>query len=230
MTIFQKACLACATAATAAITLAGAAHARTFTYDATISAVSQASTALYPLGATGTVAVTIDDSDPARALFALSDPSDPFAPLFPAPVIRVAVSVPGALSAAMPFGAYDTTATPETALTVTGAGFRYGSAYTEVTPLAPGGAPFLPLGLNSLSLTFGAPGAAPTTVAALLAAMERPGASGLFRANPEIGGGGFDFIDVRFAAPLPPVPLPASGVLLAGAALALLAVRRRVPG
>jgi len=127
----------------------------------------------------------------------------------------------------MPFGAYDTTmGSPEGSLSVGDTGFFFGSAYTPLDVLSPGLDSFFSEGLNSLAFNFGETVAAPQTVGELVAAMSLSGASGLFRINPEMLGGGFDFVDVSFAAPAP-IPLPASAPLVLLALSSFVALRRR---
>ena len=204
-----------AAAACAALISTIPATAATFLYDGVVVSVSAASDATYPaLGTSGTVVIEVDDSDPTVLL----NPT----PGMSSPVIAASVSVPGFFSGSLPFGS----AFSGESISPTMTGFTYGSAYGPVTVDNPGTGPgFFSTGLHFVEFTFGSAVTTPSTVGDLVAAMSAPGASGRFNFEADLLGGGFDFVDVDFAAS--EVPLPAGGALLLTGLVGLGWLRRR---
>ncbi len=196
------------------------AQAATFTYDAVIASVRSSSDATYPaVGGAATVTIDLDGSDPSLPVFDGMGQSGP--------IIAAFVSVPGFIFGDLPFGSSDSGLQ---ALNLQPDGFFFGSAYGPTSVLQPNGSSFFDQGLHSLRFTYAGPQVVDPDsldVAGLLALIGAPGASGLFRWEAEQMGGGFDSIDIAFADATAVVPLPATGLLLAGGLLGFGLFRRR---
>lgn len=194
-----------------------AAEAATYTYNGLIKTIRNDSGSTYPgIDSAATVELEIDDSNPALVIDGMA--------FDPAPIIRARVNSPGFFSADLSY-ADEITDPTFTFLSFDGTGLRY-EAYSPSTVVNPNPlAEFLPEGLNVLSLTFGSPGASPTTIAELIAAIEAPGLSGSFNFEAEDLTTGFDQIEVRFESGV--VPLPASLLLLLSSVLFLSQARRK---
>lgn len=200
--------------ATIALCLAAASPvaAATFTYDGTVSVSSELnpSAVFPPVGQSAAVTFTVD-GDPGDAL-----PSD----FSSQAVLFAALSVPGFLDAGfsdfVELVSFDADAlaigTPE-GMPVFDTQLFAGTFTTY----------------SVFDLTFGSPlAAAPSNVGELIAALEAPGATGLYGFSGSGPLGESVRVEVEFAEPLAPVPLPAGAPFLisALAGLGVLQLRR----
>ena len=188
----------------------------TFVSEVTVSSGPSATPgtpSLPPVGTVGSIDLTIDDSNPALALFSgVGDPNV---------VASASVTVPGWISGAMTNTVFDS-------FTVTDSYFSFG-AYGPSSVAVDNGATIQPSSFHVFRVNFGAPLlAAPTTTGELVAAISAPGASGFFSHELDLSGDGFIVTRVSFPASVAAVPLPASAWLLGLALLGMGALRRRV--